>query len=242
MRARFNLRCVVDGQISGDSPPNIPPPAASLNMSTPGCRHNSRARPRRRDRLEEAFSNRPRDGNRQPTNSCLFPAGMAPGKRERGLGATRLVPNDPFCPLPIRGRHGNEPRLPEAREMGRRQSPLPNPPSSPSQEDLSHAGPGGAWRGGSTRCQLSEKRSYMARVPCVTRPARFPVLDWKKHTPLESPHVPCLRLIDRAGGPPLRHQRAEGGKVCLSTLDGQRPPGSVDPLLANCLEAVAQHT
>lgn len=128
MRARFNLRCVVDGQISGDSPPNIAPPAASLNMSTPGCRHNSRARPRRRDRLKEAFSNRPRDGNRQPTNSCLFPAGMAPGKRERGLGATRLVPNDPFCPLPIRGRHGNEPRLPEAREMGRRQSPLPNPP------------------------------------------------------------------------------------------------------------------
>lgn len=51
-----------------------------------------------------------------------------------------------------------------------------------------------------------KKRSCMARVPCVTRPARFPVLDWKKHTPLESPHVPCLRLIDRAGGPPLRHQ------------------------------------
>lgn len=134
---------------------------------SPACRLSQYVYPRlqaqlpgaskERDRLEEAFSNRPRDGNRQPTNSCLFPAGMAPGKRERGLGATRLVPNDPFCPLPIRGRHGNEPRLPEAREMGRRQSPIPNPPSSPSQEDLSHAGPGGAWRGGSTRCQLSKK-------------------------------------------------------------------------------------
>lgn len=158
---------------------------------------------------------------------------MAPGKRERGLGATRLVPNEPFCPLPIRGRHGNEPLLPEAREMGRRQSPPSQPPSSPSQEGLF---PCRTRRSLVRRIEplsaVKKKRSCMARVPCVTSPTRIPVLDWQKQTPQESPHVPCLRLIDRAGGSALATPKGRSGKVCLSTLDSKRPPGSVDPLLA----------
>lgn len=49
--------------------------------------------------------------------------------------------------------------------------------------------------------------------------------------------MPCLRLIDRAGVS-LETQKGQErvAKYALGTLGGKRPPGSVDPLLANCLE------
>lgn len=56
-----------------------------------------------------------------------------------------------------------------------RKTPMPN------QEE-----PGEADRA-AVSCQLSEKRMYMARVPCVTRPNDVPVSDRKKQTPRNRP-------------------------------------------------------
>lgn len=86
MRARFNLRCVVDGQISGDSPPNIAPPAASqyvyprLQAQLPGAsKEEGQAR---RSLLE------PTEGREPAANKQLpFPCGHGAGEEGKGLGS-----------------------------------------------------------------------------------------------------------------------------------------------------------
>lgn len=90
MRARFNLRCVVDGQISGDSPPEHSP-ACRLSLSyvsTPGCRHNSRARPSKEEGQARRSLLEPTEGREPAANKQLpFPCGHGAGEEGKGLGS-----------------------------------------------------------------------------------------------------------------------------------------------------------
>jgi hypothetical protein len=175
------------------------PHPPSVNNAIPGCRHNSRPRPEGKGQVGGTFlDNRPWTGTgSQQTVSYLVLRAWRPGKREGGLGATRLVPNDPFCPLPIRGRHGIGPLVPEAREMVDIKA-SPQPPSRP--RGSSHAEPGGSLVRRIEPLSAVQKEIY-DQNSCVTGATIFGSHFGQKEEAdtQTSPHVPCLRLIDRAG-------------------------------------------
>lgn len=87
MRARFNLRCVVDGQISGHSPPTIPPPAASLHMSTPGLQAQLPSASEGEGQARRSLLE-PTEGREPAANKQLpFPCGHGAGEEGKGLGS-----------------------------------------------------------------------------------------------------------------------------------------------------------
>lgn len=126
--------------------------------------------------------------------------------------------------------------LPEAREPSVDvKARFPNPlVYSPSQKTAmpNQEGPGEADRA-AVSCQ--KKKLYRKSSLC-NEANKVPRFGQKEADTQKSPHVPCLRLIDRAGRSLETPKGREGGKVCLGIPGGQRPPRSVDPLLANALK------
>lgn len=132
------------------------------------------------------------------------------------------MPKIGFYPLLIRGRHGTEPFLPEAREMVNVKAPC------------------------RTRRALARRiepqvtcQKKVDRVMCNQANTTESHFGQKKQA-TRNPHVPCLRLLDRAGAP-LSPQRADRGWQNISWVVNFLRARS-NPLLANYLEPVAQHT